>query len=275
MSKSIYRNNWIHIYSGFVKTTFRIGPASYFNDRAHAHFTPSLIIPLIGIFFTGLSLWSLIWIPFLCIGYGKIFLDLPIHSGIDESDPPEYGFYFYGESRSLVFTSFWWCWGMDKKCFHMPWEWDWVRTSKLKKDGTWEHETRKNRKDFYNDKWKNILWKESYPYTYVLSKGKIQNRIATVMVDEREWRCKSLKWFPLIRMKSKSISVEFSYAGPFERFVLIEKKGYPTHKAEDETGEVGERTGTYKGGTIGCSYSMLKKETPLETLRRMEKERKF
>lgn len=39
--------------------------------------------------------------------------------------------------------------------------------------------------------------------------------------------------------------------------------------------EVGERTGSWKGGTIGCGYNMLPGESPLDTLRRMEAERKF
>ena len=145
MSKPIFKNNWISIYPGLQKTSFRIGPASYFDDRAHIHIVPTVLIPLIGIFFTGLTLWSLLLIPFIFIGYGQCFIDLPIRSGIDECEYPQYGFYFYGEGGHL-FTSFWLCLGRKNKCFYMPWDWDWVRTSILKKDGNWEHETRKNRK---------------------------------------------------------------------------------------------------------------------------------
>lgn len=32
---------------------------------------------------------------------------------------------------------------------------------------------------------------------------------------------------------------------------------------------------TYKGGTTGCSYEMKPGEIPLQTLKRMEKERRF
>jgi hypothetical protein len=38
--------------------------------------------------------------------------------------------------------------------------------------------------------------------------------------------------------------------------------------------EVGERSGSWKGGTLGCGYEILPNETPLMCLRRMEKERK-
>jgi len=39
--------------------------------------------------------------------------------------------------------------------------------------------------------------------------------------------------------------------------------------------EIGDRVGTYKGGTIGCGYELKKDETPLQCLRRMESEREF
>lgn len=43
----------------------------------------------------------------------------------------------------------------------------------------------------------------------------------------------------------------------------------------DFDGEVGERTGSWKGGTVGCSYESRPGETPVQTLRRMERERRF
>lgn len=39
--------------------------------------------------------------------------------------------------------------------------------------------------------------------------------------------------------------------------------------------EVGKRKGSWKCGTIGCSYTLLKGETPLECIKRMEQERTF
>ncbi len=82
-----------------------------------------------------------------------------------------------------------------------------------------------------------------------------------------------LKWFPYIKKVRKTIGIEFSYGGAIDRKVIVEKNGFQLKKKY--TGEVGERTNTYKGGTLGCGYNMLPNETPLETLRRMEKERKF
>lgn len=87
---------------------------------------------------------------------------------------------------------------------------------------------------------------EGHYYTYRLRSGEVQPRVATIQAEVRRyWR----PWFPWRRV-DKSISVTFS-------------------------GEVGEKTGSWKGGTIGCWYEMLPGEDPEQTLRRMEKTRKF
>lgn len=91
---------------------------------------------------------------------------------------------------------------------------------------------------------------ETHPYTYVLKSGEVQDRIATVSkrrhVLARRWlhRIGWPKWI------KESIDVEFS-------------------------DEVGERTGSWKGGTIGCGYDLRPGETMLDSLRRMERERKL
>jgi hypothetical protein len=88
-----------------------------------------------------------------------------------------------------------------------------------------------------------------YPYRYVLKDGTVQERIATVHVHRMEWRA---RWWPIIwkRKVSTSIGVNFNE-------------------------EVGEGSGSWKGGCTGCGYEMLPGETPEQTLRRMEIERKF
>jgi hypothetical protein len=83
-----------------------------------------------------------------------------------------------------------------------------------------------------------------------LKNGTVQERFATVNVEEREWRPRWFKFTKLFAKVRRTIGVEFS-------------------------DEVGERTGSWKGGTVGCGYDLLPKETPLACLRRMEKERKF
>lgn len=87
---------------------------------------------------------------------------------------------------------------------------------------------------------------ETHPYRYVLRNGTVQERTALIRVEYGRW---TRAWLPRVK-ESRWIDVQFS-------------------------DEVGERTGSWKGGTIGCSYHMLPGETPLDTLRRMERERKF
>lgn len=88
--------------------------------------------------------------------------------------------------------------------------------------------------------------KETHPYSYTLGSGEVQQRTATINAESRLWTRPWLPWRRLVR----SINVEFN-------------------------DEVGERTGSWKGGTLGCGYEMRSNETPLDCLRRMERERKF
>lgn len=89
-----------------------------------------------------------------------------------------------------------------------------------------------------------------FPYTYKLRNGEVQNRDATVFVERRAWRPRGFTWTPIFENVRQTIDVQFS-------------------------DEVGECAGSWKGGCVGCSYEMIPGETPLQTLRRMESERKF
>ena len=216
-------NTWISTYYRKFKNptiSFRISPASYFDNRAMIHL-------------------DLLWVSW--------YIHLPLYSNIDECDYPEFGFYYY--SNALVL-----CWGMKKKFIHMPWEYTWVRTSKLLKDGNWMHETKGNRKKYTKeeDQWElENLWSETHHVTYVTSGGKIQDDIeATIKIEEREWRQKWLKWTKFGRKVSRDLAVEFN-------------------------NEVGNQRGSWKGGVLGSSIKMKPDEKPLTALRRMMKERNF
>jgi hypothetical protein len=177
---------------------------------------------------------------------------LPVKSKYtDECDPPKWGIAYHNQAL-WIYRGGKGNWnGGNKWCtIDVPWRYDWVRTSNLRKDGTWEHEIRGNRKDFYDDKWKEVIWNETYPYRYILKSGKVQDRLATIKVEEREWRWHWFKWLSFPKMIRKTIDVNFN-------------------------DEVGERTGSWKGGTLGCGYELRQNETPLECLRRMEIERDF
>lgn len=87
---------------------------------------------------------------------------------------------------------------------------------------------------------------EQHNYHYVLRNWEVQRRIATIQAEKTKW---IRYWIPWVK-KSRYIKVDFD-------------------------GEVGERTGSWKGGCTGCGYEIRRKETPVECLRRMERERKF
>lgn len=152
-------------------------------------------------------------------------------------------------------------WGPRSKLVFLPWHPTWMRTSYLLPDGqTWIHELRPRYRvervaDSLGGHGFSLIrdipkWERKYHYRYVLRSGVVQDVTATVRVEERERRWRWFTWLAWPRGVQRSIAVDFS-------------------------GEVGERTGSWKGGTIGCGYTLLPNETPLGCLRRMERERKF
>lgn len=72
----------------------------------------------------------------------------------------------------------------------------------------------------------------------------------TFWVEEMEWRPKWLTWTGKWKYVKKYIEIKFDK-------------------------EVGSRKGSWKGGCIGCSYDLLENETPMECIKRMERERDF
>lgn len=158
--------------------------------------------------------------------------------------PPEeimdkWGAYWYDMSCFVL------CWGNKSKHIHMPWAWDHCVHEVLREDGTWCP---------YIGSWEeggsDHRKVETAPYRYVLKSGQVQHRIATFHTDRRTWKWKWFKALPYPRLRRTCIDVGFD-------------------------DEVGERTGSWKGGTIGCGYELRTGETPLACLRRMEAERKF
>lgn len=167
----------------------------------------------------------------------------------DECDGPKWGISIHnntlwihrGGEGNMKGGSKWWTW-------YIPFlTKEWVRTSIFLKDDTWEHEIKGSRKDFYKDEWKQKQKSWTYDYTDSYDGEVIPT---TIYVDEREWRPKWLKWTGLFKKVRRSIDIHFSK-------------------------EVGEEKGSWKGGCLGCGYTLLPNETPLECLMRMEKERKF
>lgn len=180
----------------------------------------------------------------------SLTLILPFRNNwTDECDSPKWGisihnntvWIYRGGKGNMNGGNKWWTW-------YIPFiTKDWVRTSILLKDDTWEHEVPGNRKDFFNQEWKDKQASWTYDYTDSYDGEVIP---ITIYVEEREWRPKWLRWTSLFAKVSRSIDIHFSK-------------------------ECGKRKGSWKGGTLGCGYSLLPNETPIDCLKRMEKHRTF
>ena len=142
-------------------------------------------------------------------------------------------------------------WGHKYRIIYMPWMYDHCVTQVMLKDGTFvTYERYKKTANGITINPEPDVYRVRLPYRYELESGKIQDRIATVTVERRQWcwrACKFLRW---PNKTITSIEVEFD-------------------------DEVGERSGSWKGGCIGCGYEMNSGESPIDCLARMERERKF
>ncbi len=162
----------------------------------------------------------------------------------------------YYHDRAVVF-----CWGRKSKFVYMPWMYEQVRHEVQRPDGSWvpfvgsweEGPLRvvNDRGATFGGKEPDGRAIETHPYHYTLRSGEVQERMANVYVERREYRW---RWFwkkiPWPRRRYQSIQVEFD-------------------------AEVGERTGSWKGGVVGTGHDMKPGETVLAALRRMERERVF
>lgn len=232
---------WVSFYPKFSKQGFRFtfSPWGYFDPRPQIVTTVSSLLFLISPFILGW--WFLLLIPTLFFSWGELFIRLPFNSFKDQCEYPDYGIIFYsvnGETPNHI----WIRRGYRGKTINFPWAYKFWKREVLFKDGNWFRG-----EDFWDkDKYGDLVLRETFPYTYILKSGEKQERTATVYQEKRYWR----NWFKLNTMMRHYLEIEFS-------------------------DEVGDRSGSWKGGTIGCSFLMNKGETSEQALRRMEQTRKF
>lgn len=175
-----------------------------------------------------------------------VFFSLPIKAPWRKewlTDEPCYGVNINAESIFVYL-------GMKSKVIEHPWvfkhyrEWAWYEYTEITKvKGTW----------LLVPSWtltKKLATKYEYPYSYTRKNGEVQNVTATVSVSKTEYRRRGLRWLPFFAKVERFIWAEFN-------------------------AEIGESVDDWKGGALGCGYMMLPGETPEQTLRRMEKVRKF
>jgi hypothetical protein len=187
----------------------------------------------------------------IALGYGVFHFYLPVKTKLAEGcSLPDYGFSIhndtfwihiggdYDESMGQVQGKAWITWPLP--FFSYEFDGHWIKDKNL----NWVKMDKELRPwDFRKEQ----AFIESHPYTYTLKNGEQQERIATCTIEKRKWH---RKWFPFLTKKQTVIDIEFS-------------------------DEVGDRTGSWKGGTIGCGYDMNSGDTIESCLRRMELNRKF
>lgn len=163
---------------------------------------------------------------------------------------PKYGFYFFDTSLVLE-------WGKSKGRrgdprlhIDLPWALHFHKRSELVEGDSyakgkqgWCEVPKELNHGVIATKW-------TAPYRYARRCGEVQERTATFYAERWEHRYNWIRWLPFPRRIATSISIDFD-------------------------DEVGERTGSWKGGVLGCGYDLRPGESPLECLRRMERERKF
>ena len=175
-----------------------------------------------------------------------LYFKVPRLPRIKAHDEPGYGFYFCGDHARVE-------WGFGAWHFTWPWIWDFYKRWELVEDicTAWNGQDSSALVEVPRRAGHGKLaTKHQEDYTYTLKSGEVQKRKATYYVERMEWRWRWLKWSPWPKMVRDSISVDFS-------------------------DEVGEGSGSWKGGCTGCGYDMKPGETGLQTLRRMEREREF
>lgn len=221
---------WLEFTPGWTLPAFNISPGGYFRPRVQV---------------------QIYWI------YGHLFLNLPIKTKYEECFPPRYGVSFTDIDND-GWQQIHWHWGRKTAIWDMPWTVQHYCTAYLTKFNTWLVECRRFARRLglpvsvssWEPEFKNLFWRQTHPYLYILKNGTAQHRYAELTVVERRWRRKWLPFTSLFGKTYRRIEIEFDR-------------------------EVGERTGTWKGGVLGCSYALLPNEVPEAALRRMEAERKF
>lgn len=167
----------------------------------------------------------------------------------------------WGVSYDHEFGGIHFNWGNRYKIITLPWR-NWVQVSHdvMRPDGSWvpyvgSWEVGPPR--VVNDKGATLGGKEpdgrhieTHPYRYMLESGEVQERVAECYAERRIRRLRWLRWTPLFQKVTYAISVDFS-------------------------DEVGERSGSWKGGCVGCGWEMKPGETIYRCLKRMESERRF
>ena len=230
-------NTWISFYPNRNKGT---GFNLVFNTSGYFDPRPQIntnITTMLAIMLPFISLWLIpLSLIFCFYSWGSVYLRLPYDTmKYDNAEYDAYGIVFYHVDGGFPTE----IWVRGYKSFQFPWSYKFKKKEVLTKNG-WVVEKK------WNDISEDDVLSKYYPYSYKLKNGIIQEVVAKIHEEKRYWN----RWFGLHTKCRHYIEINFS-------------------------SEVGERAGSWKGGTIGCSWNINKGETAYQALIRMEQERKF
>lgn len=248
----LFKNDWLEFHPYFRKANICVDVAGYFDERPQLKFTLTTLLSFLALLISPFFGWVFALVAFsvfIFFPWGQFYINLPIKTGRDQCENPTYGFYFYGEGQKIP-DQLWIRRGKKSTVIELPWYRIFYRKSVMMKDFTWETARRLQKYRFDEPEILEKTFTQIFDYTYTLKSGEVQRVKATITVEEMEWRPKWFMWTSVFAMVRRSIDISFN-------------------------DQIGERSGSWKGGVLGCSYEMLKGETPEETLRRMEMFRKF
>lgn len=234
--------SWIRLHKGF-NPSFYVEKAGYFDERPQLNISLTGLITLLSLpILLSLSPMFLLLMPLIFIGWGQLYINLPIKTGIQDCESAAWGFNFH-DSKIWIYIGGGGNYegGRKWKTISMPWELDWYRTSLLLSDQTWANEYRGNRLDFHKDEWIQKRWQIRAIYTdpYDLS------QVGTILhITEREWRPKALKWTRLFNKVRRTVEAEFDK-------------------------EVGPRKGSWKGGTIATGFTIDPNKDLLQSIQKL------
>jgi hypothetical protein len=179
----------------------------------------------------------------LGLGFAQVYLPLPFLTRFMQEDfewgPPAYGFawmwYAHGEPIQLH-------WGYRYKIIEMPWEPYCTSYQYLSAAGEWREA----------EAAPEPMWNIVRPYHYLRSDGSVQESTATVYRRKRESRW---HWFGMGRISQFLRRIQ-----PFGVRVRDSIEVDFSPSMED---------------CRGCGYQMKPGESPIDTLSRMQRERRF
>lgn len=235
-------SNWFDYYNGINSSLF-LEKYGYYDDNPilHTSVTQLLMIVLMPVLCC-YSFLFLLLMPLCFFGYGKLFVRLPINTNGLAVDAPRWGVDFHNDT-------FWLYVGKSKVItWDLPFfTFEWIRTSVLLNDETWEHDTKSHKKNLYDDFWEDKKKYYIYSFTDYYDGEVIPVKF---FVLEREHRPKWLNWTTIFSKKTRMIEIDFSK---------------PVGK---------DKKDNWKGGLVGCSYEMKQNENPMDCIIRFEKEYK-